>query len=321
MKQIVEATPTATQHLPPSASCFISFYSQAKSSISDSLQRTLNSQASQHRFDASMTAAKESKKQDGGLALAHAKVTSAPLASTWKSTHPVTAALTLSDAQYRVAARLNLRLDPLRDMSELSDSCPSCGKLDALANDRWHFLACSKHKGPEGEITARHDTVNNALYLSVLTLGGQAAREPRGMGAEDGRRPDLQVVFHGHHLLTDVVVVHPLAPSLVSKATGGPTAVAVHRAHHKHKKYDALAARHGASFFAFSVETCGGMAPESMELLQRVARAGQQQLPLWPYRQILQHMLGNVAMAIQRGNAMTVLAGYASAVLRAGCHG
>jgi len=40
-----------------------------------------------------------------------------------------------------------------------------------------------------------------------------------------------------------------------------------------------------------------------------------------PYRQILQHMLGNVAMAIQRGNAMTVLAGYASAVLRAGCHG
>ena len=63
------------------------------------------------------------------------------------------------------------------------------------------------------------------------------------------------------------------------------------------------------------------MAPESMELLQRVARAGQQQLPLWPYRQILQHMLDNVAMAIQRGNAMTVLAGYASAVLRAGCYG
>jgi len=35
-------------------------------------------------------------------------------------------------------------------------------------------------------------------------------------------------------------------------------------------------------------------------------------------RQILKYSWANVAMAIQRGNAMTVLAGYASAVLRVG---
>jgi hypothetical protein len=206
MRRVVEATPTATEHLPPSASSFFSHYTQAKSSLSNSLQRTVNSLANQHRYDASMTHARASRKQDGGHALAHLLAISAPFASAWKSALPVTVATTLSDAQYRVAARLNLRLNPLRDMSELSDHCRVCGKENALINDRWHFLACRKQMGPDGELSARHNAVNDALYMSVLTLGGQAVREPSGMSDQNNRRPDLQMIFPGHHLLTDVIV-------------------------------------------------------------------------------------------------------------------
>ena len=35
----------------------------------------------------------------------------------------------------------------------------------------------------------------DAPYHAVLIMGGQAVREPKGLHVEDGRRPDLQVVF------------------------------------------------------------------------------------------------------------------------------
>lgn len=69
--------------------------------------------------------------------------------------------------------------------------------------------------------------------------------------------------------------------------------------------------------FAFSVETCGGMAPEALALLDRISRAGQEHLSLWSHTQIVQHMLCSVAIAIQKGNAMAVLGAYSAAVVRA----
>ncbi len=295
MKEVIEATPESAEILPPSAASFFSFYSSARSSLSSSLQRTLNAQASKHRYDASLTAAKDKRPEDGGLALAHAKVTSAPLASTWKSVTPVTAALTLSDAQYRVAARLNLRLDPLRDMSELTNNCPACGRQNALTNDRWHFLTCKKQS--KGEISIRHDAVKKALYHAVLTLGGQAVCEPVGLSGADGRRPDLQIVFPGQHLITDVVVSHPLAPSaIIHSAVGQTNAVAIRKEQRKRKKYNSIATKHGASFLAFSLETCGGIAPEAVEVMERIGRAAQEQLTLWSHHAITQHMLHNIAI-------------------------
>ena len=53
--------------------------------------------------------------------------------------------LTLTDTQYRIDARLNLRLQPFANMGELPDSCPLCsGKhaKDAIVKDGWHFLSC-----------------------------------------------------------------------------------------------------------------------------------------------------------------------------------
>ena len=53
-------------------------------------------------------------------------------------------------------------------------------------------------------MTTRHNAIVSALRHVVLVLGGQAVQQPK----MDGLKPDLQIVFPGLHLLTDVVVAN-----------------------------------------------------------------------------------------------------------------
>jgi hypothetical protein len=249
MRQVLEATPDSASMLPPSASSFFSFYATAKSSLSSTLQHALTSQAIQLRLDASLTAAKQMRKHDGGAALAHAKAISAPNASAWKRTAPTHPLLTLRDTQFRIAVRLNLRLQPFSSTSELPADCPLCPRgRGAIAKDAWHYLYCRSQMGLE--INTRHNAIADALYHAVLAMGGQAIREPKGMHVEDGRRPDLQVVFPGHHILTDVAVVHPLSGSQLGHA-GTAVATAQYAQQKKHRKYAETANRHEAVLLIF----------------------------------------------------------------------
>jgi hypothetical protein len=59
------------------------------------------------------------------------------------------------------------------------------------------------------------------------------------------------------------------------------------------------------------------MGSDAMTLMQVISEAGQEHLGLWPRDQIVRHLLESVATAVQRGNAMTVLAGYTRTVARA----
>ena len=319
MQQLMAATPEASEHLPPSPSSFFSHYAKASPSISSSLQSALSVQASSHSFEASLSAARAKKKHDGGVALAHLRAISAPRAWMWKTVIPSDPTLQLTDTQYRIAARLNLGLPPLSrsGMSALPASCPVCGKEDAIANDSWHFLSCKKAMGPAGEVTTRHNAIRDALYHGVLTVGGQAVREPAGLDLEDGRRPDLQIVFPGEHILTDVVVTHPLAPSHIERAAGGATKTAMYLEQRKRKRYTKTAAHQEARLLPFAVETCGGLAPDAVTLLKELSRAGEEHLGLWPRDVIVRQLLGSVAVAVQKGNAMAVLSGYSKAVTRA----
>jgi hypothetical protein len=227
--------------------------------------------------------------------------------------------LQLTDTEYRIAARLSLGLRPLNasGMSALPASCPVCGEIDAIANDSWHFLTCRKEMGAGGEVTTRHNAIRDALYHGVLTVGGQAVREPVGLDLEDGRRPDLQIVFPGEHILTDVVVSHPLAPSYIERAAGASARVATHWQEAKRNKYKKTAANCEARLLPFAVETFGGLAPDAVTLLKALSRAGEEHLGLWPRDVIVRQLLGSVAVAVQRGNAMAVLSGYCKAVTRA----
>ena len=72
------------------------------------------------------------------------------------------------------------------------------------------------------------------------------------------------------------------------------------------------------SFLPFVVETCGGMAPDAVKLVRVLADAGQQYAAMWPRNDVIRHIVGSVAIATQRGMAMTYLTGYSQALARLG---
>jgi hypothetical protein len=309
---VLDACPEAEQHLPLKVSSFIHHFATASPSVSSSLQRTLSTLATKHLHNASLSTARGMKKTDGGVALAHALAISAPRACAWKTVVPATPELHLSDDQYKLAARLNLGLPPMTE-GTLPHACPNCSAHISLAVDPWHFLTCKKES--KGEIDRRHNDVANAIYRTVLAVGGQAFREPEGLETTDGRRPDLRVVIGTHHVIADVVVTHPLAGSYLRNNTAlTQLGAARARQKKKHVKYDRTAAQHHAQMLAFSVETCGGMASDAITLMHIIADAGEEQLGLWPKGEILQEMVSAVSIAVQRGNAMTFLAGYTRAM-------
>ena len=165
-------------------------------------------------------------------------------------------------------------------------------------------------------MTMRHNAVADALYTTVLAVGGQAIREPTGLSAEKRARPDLRIAVGGHHILSDVAVVHPGTPSrIASYMSTTPLGAARSQQHNKHRKYDTVAAEHHMEMLPFVVETHGGMAPDAVTLMFVVAQAGEEQLGQWPKEDVVSQIASAVAIAIQRGNAMTYFSGHSRAIL------
>jgi hypothetical protein len=71
----------------------------------------------------------------------------------------------------------------------------------------------------------------------------------------------------------------------------------------KHQKYDELAENMGARLLPFAVETCGGFAPDAVELIKCMANEGEEQVSIWSRETIEKHVYALLAVAIQRGNA------------------
>ena len=323
MASVTRRTPSCAEHLPAAATSFFSFYSTKSKTLAPALQRTLNTQATEHSFDASMSRARRDRtasrtQNDPQLyvqatrRLAHLRSISAPLASMWKQAVPVTASLTLLDSQYRLAARLNLDLAPVRDMALLPDQCPTCQQVGVFS-DTWHCLTCITHQRGAGGVAGRHHAVNRALCETAWTLGGQADMEVKGLLPGSRLRPDLRLVFHGQYILSDVEVNHPLAPSYQARVAGGmPMTLARESARNKRNKYERLRRTIGASFIPFIADSFGGIAADSLQLVHRMADASQEHMAMWTREDIVRHVLSNVAIAIQRQNAATVLAGHAA---------
>lgn len=245
--------------------------------------------------------------------LAHAKAVTAPRAWAWKNVIPMTKDTDICDEHYRIAARMNLRLPPINGMDALPDDCPLCNKKNAIRKDQWHFLTCKKMRS--NEVTARHDEVVNVLYRSALLMGIQAVREPVGLRSADGLCPDLQLVLPGRHIISDVVISHPLAPGKVKEGMSWTSTGAARVAQgEKHREYTKLAVANHAELLPFSVETYGGMAPDAIKLLSAMGDMGEEQLGMWPRHVVIRHLIGSVATAVQRGNAVTWLSGYSRAL-------
>ncbi len=177
-------------------------------------------------------------------------------------------------------------------------------------------MSCQIHKGKE--ITGRHNTVLHALYAHVRAAGGVATLEPKGLSPDTRARPDLQIAFPGQHILSDVVISHPLCPSHVVDASKEKLVVAEKASEQKHRSYDRIARIHHMRLLAFSVETMGGLGKEAVLLVDQIGLACRDHLTLETHDSIARGVRASVAIAVQKGNAMAVLAGYSRAVMRGG---
>ena len=198
-------------------------------------------------------------------------------------------------------------------MATLPKHCPLCthGMTQqpmSLVDDPWHWLICSRMKN--GELSRRHDAVVDAIGRVAGLVGAQVRREAAGLDPHSKQRPDLQIVFPGRMLLTDVSVSHSLTAYLIARGSSS----ASNWQSRKNTKYAGVASRIGAELLNVSVDASGGMASDAFRLVQAVGEEGERwSVGAWSSSAIQRQLLGAVAVAVQRGNALTMLAGYTRA--------
>jgi hypothetical protein len=296
--------------LPDTAGAFFSFCS-ANPSATATLQRSLNAKATTHIVEAAVERVKERSRQGDRWAWAHHKAITAQGAWGWKVARPEDPHSRLSDVECAMAARLNLGLAPFppRTMATLPEHCPLCthhvsGLPVSLRDEPWHFLTCSRLVG---EQSRRHHAVVDAIARVAWLVGGQVQREVTGLDPHSKQRPDLHIVFPGRAVLTDVVVSHSLTARRIAQR--GSTAAVKQR--QKVGKYARMASRLCAELLNVSVDTCGGLASDAVQLVRAIAEEGERwSAGTWTNARIERQLLGAIAVAVQRGNALTMLAGY-----------
>ena len=120
----------------------------------------------------------------------------------------------------------------------------------------------------------------------------------------------MQVVFPGRMLLTDMSVSHTLNPVAVASLKVQT------RAWHsgKNAKYASVASRLGAELLNVAVDTGGGMTAGALMLVEATGEEdAMRNAGTRTSAAITRHLLGAIAVAVQRGNAMAKLSGYTRA--------
>jgi hypothetical protein len=305
---IRSTTPKADKLLPKDASSFFTHYTN--STTISSLQHELQSLAASHRFLAALTNAIGIKDT---YTVSRMRCISAQHASDWKAAIPSNSDLTLTDDQYRIAAKMNLGIN-----IPLPDDCFSCNCKDAVKNDNGHFMSCNHHK--RREITIRHNLVLSVLHRLINYVGGVAVREPIDLHDSDGRRPDLQLILRSLHALVDVMITNPLCPSHLI-ASSKEALSSVRRGERiKTNKYKDTASQHLAKFIPFVMESTGGLGDSAVSLLNQIILTSRDNNTLVEWKQVARECFWLVGIANQKGNAMTMIAGRNKAIGRAtGC--
>ena len=68
-----------------------------------------------------------------------------------------------------------------------------------------------------------------------------------------------------------------------------------------------MAKTQDAKFIPFAVEMYGGLGRSAKKLLKMISKCARDQMLMWPYHQIIQNLKGEIAVSIQRGNAIAIL--------------
>ena len=200
----------------------------------------------------------------------------------------------MDDDVIRIAVGLRLGLPLCRP-----HECSNCGaQIEEFGT---HGMSCRFSRGRH----SRHASLNDIIKRSLDTAKIPSHLEPSGLYRSDGKRPDGASVVpwtRGEILVWDATCVDTLAPSHRVLAAREAGAVADDAEHRKRVKYTHLESTH--YFIPVAIETLGAMGQEARSFFKEVAR---RIVAITNEPQTLQFLQQRVAVAVQRGNAASIL--------------
>ncbi|XP_072937101.1 uncharacterized protein [Epargyreus clarus] len=164
-----------------------------------------------------------------------------------------------------------------------------------------HGLSCQRSAGR----LSRHATINDVIRRAFVTVNVPACLEPNGLARDDGKRPDGMTLIPwkgGRMLVWDATCVDTLAPSHLQASSSGAGAAATAAENAKRHKYVSLCNNY--IFVAFGVETLGPWGPDAWQLYKQLST---RLVDVSGDPGAGTHFAQRIAIAIQRGNAASIL--------------
>ena len=220
---------------------------------------------------------------------------SASESGAWLNALPISSlGLRMDNNTIRVAVGLRLGSALCRP-----HTCHHCGtEVDRLAT---HGLSCRWSKGRHH----RHAALNDIIHRALSSAKVPARLEPSGLYRSDGNRPDGITVVpwkNGKLLVWDATCPDTFAPSYTLLATSEAGAVAAQAEEKKCDKYCHLNPSH--CFVPVAIETSGAMGPSARVFFRELGHRLRQ--VTGEFRSNT-YLLQRLSVAIQRGNAASVL--------------
>lgn len=184
-----------------------------------------------------------------------------------------------------------------------------CGAM--VESSGHHALSCCRCAGR----FPRHHALNDIVRRALVSANVPCVLEPPGLSRSDGKRPDGLTLVpweKGKCLLWDATCVSTFAASHISRTMRAGGAAAELAAVRKRDKYSTLA---NYLFVPLAVETTGCWCSEAKIFFREVGRRLQEggQDP-----RSGSFLVQRLAIAVQRGNAASVMGTFAPGVARGG---
>ena len=224
----------------------------------------------------------------------------------WLNALPLSSlGLRMDDSTFQIAVSLRLGLAFCKP-----HSCHHCGcEVTAFAT---HGLNCVKSQGRYH----RHSSLNDIIHRAFGASRIPSRLEPSGISRSDGKRPDGATLVPwkcGKLLVWDATCVDTYAPSYSRVASEEAGAVADQAEKRKSDKYSNLDPNtcmymYMYLFAPIVIETSGMFGKQTLSFLKDLAcvRKVSGEVKSFPY------LLQRLAVAVQRGNAVSVLGTFVS---------
>ncbi|XP_011555023.3 uncharacterized protein LOC105386209 [Plutella xylostella] len=240
-----------------------------------------------------------------GVELARLRAVTQPESGIWLHALPSLQLGTLmDDDSLRVAVALRLGCNVCHP-----HRCVCGAQVDARGR---HGLHCVRSAGR----LSRHCSINDIVKRALIAANIPSVLEPQGLSRTDGKRPDGLTMIpweRGRCLLWDATCVCTFAPSHVASTSLTPGAAAEEAARLKCQKYGPLLSSY--IFAPLALETTGVWGVQGKAFVKEIGRRLRNRgLDFRSGAYLMQR----ISLAVQRGNAASVLGTFGSDMARVG---